>query len=293
MTEPTVDWVHFKGNEGCRYSGKHKYLPSKPWGKWEKILGVVARCEGGHDTFFNADGTGGSWGFQQWTFTSGRLQNLLNSFKAIILENKKSLFDECFGTNGAEFVKFGFNIQNGQFLDCHTGKVVIPNSVPEKQHISDLCMGKLGHEGYKTPKDFAIALAKLFIKAGEREDVAKAQIDFAIKEFEQALKPKRSPLGDVETLDKLLAGTWETCIPGLFFNLWQNSPGAAYKLFIPSYKFAKGGSKKYLDDVWLRLNKSQFANWSFAKPENTSPRIVRIKNAIREFYDLDLPIVRK
>jgi hypothetical protein len=154
-------------------------------------------------------------------------------------------------------------------------------------------MGRVAQKTFAEQKSFAINLAKVFIEAGARSDVQFAQCLFATNELKAALKVKRKPLGKVETLDNLLKNTWETPLPSVMFNLWQNSPGAAYKLVMASYN-AVGNKdpQKYFDNVWTRLNNSTFANWSYAKPENKSPRIFRIQKAIKEFYGLDLKVYK-
>ena len=44
----------------------------------------------------------------------------------------------------------------------------------------------------------------------------------------------------------------------------------------------------FFDAAWKRTCKSKFGNWGFGRFENKSPRVIRIKKAIKEFYDIDL-----
>lgn len=296
-------WVKWKDHQGVRHIGKHRYNPPQPWGPWTKIMGVIARCEGNHETVVSYDATGVTWGFMQWTFTSGRLQKLLQSFKSIEVDEDMNLFDKVFrveGSNRQVFSQFGFTIENGNFVETGISKVLNPRNKLQKKRIDDICMGRAVYPNLKNQKKFAKDLAQIFIDAGEDPDIAAAQVEFAKGEFRRSLKAIRGPLGHVKTFDNLLEHTWSTPIPGIFFNLWQNNPRASYRLFIKAYNFANGMYPKghplyaevYLREVWNRLNSSKFGNWSFAKSENKSPRIRRIKKAIKEFYGIDLKIKR-
>jgi hypothetical protein len=249
-------------------------------------MGVVARSEGNHDTFVSYDGTAATWAFLQWTFTSGRLQSLLQSFKAIA-DGKSNLYDKYFAVS---FEPYGFKIENGKFVELSSKKILQPETSAGKRAIDDICMGrhlpKLADQ-----KNWAMGLARVFVDAGQNLDIANAQIEFAKGEFKRALQVHRDPLGKYETLDKLLEGSWDSYVSALFFNLWQNSPAAAYKLFIR----AKDNSKtlaEFEQNAWQYLNNSKFANWSYANPENKSPRIARIQPAIKEFYGIDLKVVK-
>ena len=62
-----MSWVKWKHYQGVKLVGKNSYNPPQPWGPWTKIMGVVAKCEGNHDTVISYDGTGLTWGFMQWT----------------------------------------------------------------------------------------------------------------------------------------------------------------------------------------------------------------------------------
>jgi len=313
-----IKWVKYNDkHQGPRYRGKHKYDPPKPWGPWTKVMGVVARCEGNHDTVVMYDGTGVTWGFLQWTFTSGRLQKMLESFKSIphydfTSEKEDSvctLFDDlcCYNGGTQLFKKFGFEIRTGRFVDVSRATVLDP--AKNKKRINDICLGK-SFNTFKDQKMFAMRLAQLFADMDSPEAAA-AQIQFAKHEFKRSLGYKRKPLGKVKTIDNLLPEIlWETPVPGIFFNLWQNSPAGAYKLFLGSWRTAtiKGvASAKdfnngicnistdpwdFFDIVWRRLNKTAYANWGWNsrryKAGKGKPRITRIKPAIKEFYGVDL-----
>lgn len=302
-----MQWTKWKDYQGVRSMGENRYNPKQPWGPWTKIMGVVARCEGNHDTCVSYDNTGMTWGFLQWTFTSGRLQKLLQHMKSIAYYDfdnedegleESTLFDQVFcDENGSQiFNKFGFHIKEGHFWEIKdSGELekLSPRVKKEKQRISDICMGKVRYKKFTSQKKFAKDLAQVFSEAGKREDVAIAQIEFGKNEFKRCLNVKRKPLKNVKTIGNLLEGTWDTPIPAIFFNLWQNSPAGAYRLFLNEYKLTGNkGAVKFLEGIWSRLSRSKYANWSYAKPENKSPRIRRIKRALLEFYDFDLPLVR-
>lgn len=276
-----ASWVKWKDGGGPSVKGTQVFNPAQPWGPWTKVLGVVARCEGNHDTVVMYDGTGVTWGFMQWTFTSGRLQKLLESFKSIPLEDgHHSLFDRvCKGTlDGPQlFSNFGFYIQGGKFV-LSSGAILDPSDPTAKQHIVSTCMGV----GSLAPNKSALLLADVFSNMGKMPGAADAQIAFAKAEFARQLDFQRPPLGG-KTIRQLLDAdnpkSWETPLVALFFNLWQNNPGAAYKLFL------KSGAD--FDKAWQLTNQSTFGRWGW-KNEPKSPRCLRIAQAIKEFYGTDL-----
>jgi hypothetical protein len=276
-------------------------------------MGIIARCEGNHDTVVGYDGTGVTWGFLQWTFTSGRLQKLLESLKSIPYydftseHEVETLFDDVFCNDDGEqlFSRFGFSVNSGRFVVPGAG-VLNPAKGKNKNRIMRICLGQEACPGnLKEQKYFAKELAKIFAIAGKRDDIAAAQVQFAKQEFKRALDIKRSPLGKYETIRGLLPDTdraWELPIAALFFNLWQNSPAGSYRLFKNVHKEMKGVSPvgnedRFLDLAWRRLNKTAYANWGWnskrylANPRGVKPRVFRIRKAIKEFYNLDLPFI--
>jgi len=298
-----MKWLTWKKHQGVREMGSNKYNPEPPWDMWVRIMGVVARCEGNHDTVVSYDGTGVTWGFLQWTFTSGRLQKLLYHMQKLDIYKDFALWNTVFDyafvlpytdeMHGRQiFQKFGFKVENGKFFDIYENPPKHLNPSIHKKLIDDICMGrgKYYNPIFENSKKQAMALAKVFSDAGKIKDVADAQIAFAVKEFQGALRVRRGgPLGKVGTIEKLLENTWETPLPAIFFNLWQNSPKYAYKLFLKEYKSTQCG-EDYFMKVWNRLKRSKFGNWSYAKSKNTSPRIKRIRDALKEFYRVDLPV---
>lgn len=290
----SAQWVKWKNGGGPRVRGNQEYNPPQPWGPWTKILGVVARCEGNHDTVVMYDETAVTFGFMQWTFTSGRLQRLLQSFKAVqVLDytttldgQEANLFDalEC----NAKFRRYGFVIQNGKFVDADRNAPLNPANKVQRNRMVDICMGRSRYKDFKQQKNHAMQLAETFADLGKDFAVAHAQIAFAKQEFKQGLPVKRHPLGKVETLENLLEGTWETPAPALFYNLCQNNPKYAYKMFL-NVKASGATGEDYFDLAWKKTNRSKFGNWGWGKPENKSPRVVRIKQAMKEFYGIDLP----
>ncbi len=293
-----MDWVTWKTHQGVRSMGTNKFKPVPPHDMWTKILGVISTCEGNHDTVVSYDGTGVTWGFMQWTFTSGRLTQLLQYFKAVPSTKVAAgsaeaytLFDELFvDCEGKQvFENFGFKIKEGKFVETAKGKVLNPSIDREKGLIDDICMGRVQGGTFKQQKTFALNLAQVFSDAGKSASAAAAQIEFAKLELQRSLPIKRAPLGPVQTLANVLDKTWETYIPAVFFNIWQNSPAQAYKLILAARAEAKGNIEQYAELVWRKLKNSKFANWSYAKPENTSPRIRRIAMGLKEYYGVSLP----
>lgn len=288
-------WVKYKSLGGPRVKGTSVYNPPQPWGPWTKIMGVVARCEGAHDTVVMYDETGVTFGFMQWTFKSGRLQQLLESLKSIPVydfEHENSdhtLFDEVCGAGGSALERYGFNILGGKFVEIGRGVLSVNNKAQQKR-IVDVCMGRTRFKTFAQQKQAALELAEFFGEIGVEFGMAAAQIAFAKQEFKKQLEYKRPPLGG-RSINGLLDGenpaTWETPLAALFFNLWQNNPGAAYRLFQNARKVTDG-PEAYFEQAWKLANRSTFGNWGWAKPANKSPRVVRIKAAIKEFYGVDL-----
>jgi len=309
-----ISWVKWKNHQGVKCNGTVKYNPPQPYSLWDRVMGVVARCEGNHDCTISYDNTW-TWGFGQWTFNSGRLQKLLESFKSIPSYNFEregegdfTLFDDvcCIYRNHSThpvqiFEPFGFMIRGGKFIDLTMGRdarrVLDPSNKKERKRIVDITSGRIQYKTFKDQKNHAIGLAKLFANMGKQFGVPEAQIHFAKAEFKRALQFKRPPLGNIKTIGNLLEGTWNTPAPALFFNLWQNNPGAAYRLFKKSRNAIVSATnlnygQQFFDDAWKRACKSKFGNWGFGKPANKSPRVVRIKKAIKEFYGLDLKYIK-
>ena len=270
-------WVKWKDGGGPRVLGKCKYSPSQPWGPWTKIMGVVARCEGNHDTVVMYDETGVTWGFLQWTFTSGRLQSLLESFKSVQLAGG-SLW-ELSGISGS-LKKFGIGITGGNFVDLTSNRVLYPEK--HKKEIVAVCMKS---------KSAALALADTFAALGANPDVQAALVAFGKAEWNRALDVVRAPLKDYKTIRALLKDDWNSMAPALFFNLWQNSPGGAYTLFMKARKESDQQNTDLFEVAWRRSCLTPYANWGYGDGD-PHPRVERIKPAVKEFYGVDLKLVR-
>lgn len=337
MSVKRVQWVKYRSMGGPRYMGekekngkyKHVYEPQKPWGVWSQIMGVVAACEGNYDTVVMYDETGVTAGFMQWTFKSGRLQNLLQYLKSIPCFDfsktgvDENLFDDLLRNDeGQVFNRFGFSIKNGRFFSG--GKTLNPAKKKEQKKIVDVCMGRFGGVERKNPKSHATALCKLFAELGQTTEFQAAQIEFGKMEFKRALDARRPPLKSVGgTIRHLLPEEiWGTPIPAIFFNLYQNAPMGAFKLFMNSMKKAAkkglveltrddgyvmvdhppGGLesdlRELLNIIWLQLNKTAYADWGFRSKQylesggKNPPRIKRIRPAIEEYYGVKLPYIK-
>lgn len=275
-----AQWVKWKTGGGPRVLGDQKYDPPKPWGPWTKIMGVVARCEGNHDTVVMYDRTGVTWGFLQWTFTSGRLQKLLESLKTVPdgEDPARTLWD----SHGfASVLKpYGIGISTGQLVNLNTGKTLHPET--DKDEIVKLCMPN---------RDKAMQLAELFADIASFRDVQDAQTAFGKAEFTRALDIKRAPLGAYKTIRALLKDDWDSMAPALFFNLWQNSPGGAYILFMKARQESDTKGSDLFEVAWRRVCRSSYANWGYGDGD-PHPRVERIKPAFKEFYGVDLKIVK-
>jgi hypothetical protein len=279
----TVLWSSYKNYSGPLYKGSISYNPTKPLTEWQKILGVIADCEGKFDTVCMHDGTGVTAGFMQWTFTSGRLQKLLDSLRYRVYpdlwpSNKGflTIYDVCLvdNNNNCLLKPYGFTLIEDRLVEL-SGKVLDP--VKDKDRIIELCVGQ--------GKELAESLLDRMVQITQTKGVVDAQIAFAEKELKEALRAKRTILGEHKTLEKVLDGSWNTPAPALFFNLYQNNPKAAMKLFVAAAD-QKDGS--LFDRAWKLLEQSIFGNWSYSSPDykkyKRTPRIERIKKAIDKYY---------
>jgi len=320
-------WVRYRDMGGPRYLGKkengkflHVYNPAKPWGVWSQVLGVIARCEGRHDTVVMYDETGVTAGAFQWTFKSGRLQRLLQFFKSVPHINfesdlETSLFEDFFMTDdgGQVFESFGFRIEGGKFVRVESGKAMHPGVPHQQKTIVDTCMGRRSLLGYNDERKFALSLCTLFATLFQEPLVQAAMVEYAKIELKQALDVRRKPLKSVGgTINHLIPSeTWGSPIPAIFFNLNHNSPAGSYLLYKRAmeeaakkgvvlmtndgYELAGDGyvdetTEDLLEIIWRRLCKSRYADWGFkskqylASKGKNPPRILNIGSAIKEFY---------
>jgi len=237
------------------------------------------------------------------------------------VDNKdNTLFDSVCVVDGKQvFESYGFRIDGGRFVDIKNNKKLNPRIRSQRNRMIDICMGR-DHSVVKKQREHALGLCDLFAKIGEDVGVQYAMVEYAKLEFKTSLDIHRRPLKSVGgTIRCLLPDeVWGTPIPALFFNLCQNSPGGAYKLFRMAMLKAESdglvvlrGDNGYMviadhvgwqDDllgiIWKMLNKSAYADWGFQSKQYLSsgkknpPRIVNIKPAIKEFYGVDLPLYR-
>lgn len=326
MIKPS--WVKYKNMGGPRYLGQkkngkrgaflHPYDPSPPWGVWTQILGLVAACEGNHDTVVMYDNTGVTFGVFQWTFTSGRLQKLLEFMKSIPWydfesDDDSTAFEElCMNGDRQIFEDFGFSIESGFFVEDVIDDRLNPRKKRDKERIVDICLGRTGGG-----KKQALSLCRLFAELGQREEMKAIQQDYAKLEFKRALGYKRPPLSKVGgTINALLPDElWGTPVPGIFFCLWQNSPGGTYKLFSRAMRACKAASLVDFDPevgffnvrdpnavtykIWEAVCLSKYADWGFGSKQYLSsgkknpPRVMRMRPAIERYYGEMLPWIGK
>lgn len=303
MPKCGASWVKYREMGGPRFRGTIGYNPARPWGVWTQIMGVIARCEGKHDTVVMYDETGVTAGFLQWTLKSGRLQKLLQSFKGVsriapgldasgrgTFEHERTLFQEVCETSGGIqlFSQFNFNIKDGNFVLFPSMRSLSPNVDADRQLIVDTCMARRTMLSSKQQQQAALDLCCLFAEIFQDEQVQAATIAFAKAELNSALDVTRPPLakyGCRTIRDLLPEGAWGTPLPAIFFNLFQNSPGGAFTLFGNAMNIAvskgvakltkdtgfeiadgrsnDGGSEDLLDIVWRRLNQTAYADWGF------------------------------
>ena len=299
-----IQWVNYKDMGGpvlgnIKKDGKYLYEYKLIEGndEWGKIMGVIADCEGRYDTVVMYDGTGVTFGAFQWTLTSGRLQGFLTH-----LSNVKR-FDWLH--------EFGMYICNGYLYSnsMTTGEEpvrLLPNK--QKKDIVKLC---LGHG-----RERAMNLCEKFAILGSSPVVHDMQNEYMSSELTKVLYAKRKPLqvvgGSIAHLLPYDVG--DTPIHAIFFNLFQNLPGGAFRFFMDVMKTAldkglvrfsvdKGyHSVSSYDDLlmllWEKLCKTSIANWGFGsrrylRNKNNLPRITRLGPAIKKYYAIDLPLVEE
>ena len=303
-----VGWVTFGTHEGPLHRGQAKYNPSKPWGVWTPIVGVIARCEGNFDTVIGYDGTGITFGIGQWTMKTGRVQRFIEFLKSVPCEDS-TLFDVfCVDLNGNQiFMDYGFKIEQGQMVDLSNMKRLNPNV--DYDRIVNICEGA----NTRVPRKNYLDLVRLFVAMGSDSALQAAQENYFKIELKQALQPVRPALQGfgTGTINDLLSGLWETPGPALFFNLWQNSPGGAFNLYKNAWTTAgKQGlannttllkpenAPQVFEIIWKLLNQSSYADWGFQSKRyiesggKNPPRIMQIQPAISEFYGVQLPYIR-
>jgi hypothetical protein len=287
-----IIWSSYGKHKGPLYKGSLPFNPPKPYTEWQKILGVIADCEGKFDTICMHDGTGITAGFMQWTLTSGRLQKFFEHLRTISypgrdLKSTKgvSIYDAaCRDPYGyTYFNDFGFDIIKSDFIDLSDGKIVNVNDPAEKEKINSICLG--------TTNKHAEDLCRRMIEIMRTQGVEAAQVYFAEKELKQALAAKRSVLGKYSTINNLLDKSWNSTAPALFFNLYQNNPKATFNLFIEA---RKDTTQELFDSAWSLLKESTFGNWGYNskdyKKYQRKPRIERIKTSIDKYYGTNLVV---
>lgn len=279
-----ITWGSYGKYDGPIYRGEKSYSPVNP-SEWQKILVVIADCEGKFDTVVMHDGTGITAGFMQWTLTSGRLQKFLEFLKIKMYPGKfpgekgyKSIFEVvCEDINGiGRFVPFGFDFKNGKMVDLKG------NAIEKKEQIIKICRGN--------SKEHAEGVLMVMVEVMSGWGVPEAQEEFAEKELSESSKLNRSVLGKYKTIDNILSGSWKTPAPALFYNLYQNNLKAAFSLYMK----AKEKEGDLFNAAWELLKESKFGNWSYNsvdyKKYKRKPRIERIKGSINKYYGTDLKI---
>jgi len=197
--------------------------------EWDVVLSAITRPEGGsYDTVVSYDGTAVTWGFAQWTFTSGRLQRLLAS-----IQNEAPA-----SFNGSDIPKVlsqaGLNLApKGTLVDAAGHTVDDKDRLRELLTPPDGVVPRIGKY-----YDYAVNVALAFAELGLNRTVSQIQERFLLKELESEarlsrpklhgksissyLYPKFPALTDpIDTIPELTAAR------ALIWSMWQNSPRAA------------------------------------------------------------------
>ena len=90
----------------------------------------------------------------------------------------------------------------------------------------------------------------------------------------------------------------QAMVKALALNLFQNSPGGMFRLFLNAKKAAGYDAKAYFEDAWKRVCFSKYADWGFRSKQylasggKNPPRVLRIQKAFKEFYGVDLMLYK-
>lgn len=321
MSKINVEWVKFGNSEGPRFKGSNGFVPMMTPDAWDRILGVISGCEGNYDTVVMYDGTGVTFGFMQWTFTSGRLQKFLEYLKSRPSEEvgSVSLFDSLLldkSTGSQLFERFGFRIEGAEFrAKSKDGSFKTLSPDVDKETIRDICLGKKDIDGNEvdsaTAKEKACDLCRVFALLGFNYLIQAEQRSYAMAELNREMGAKRPPLfkygGTIKSM--VPYELFATPVYAIYLSLFQNSPGLSFKFIAGvmrkcldaklvsysenrGYRFNLSGDPdvyKVLDILWMELCNTDIANWGYgSKKSNRSPRVDRIRASVKKYYGMEL-----
>ena len=285
-----VKWAQMKDSpySGPQVFGKCDYvLPANPTG-FDVIVAAIAKPEGGaYDTVVMYDGTAVTYGVLQWTFTSGRLHELLLATARALGEAN---YCALFGCDLFNLTELAVGSKSGCVqTDLNDGTLYYQHKkVTDFFKLRDVCTppgGSVPRTGKNWERAKAIAL--LFSKFGENAVAQKVQIDFFRGELKQAIKFKRPQMANRTIASFLYPDGWEgdeveaapagseelskaRCMMAaraLFWGMWQNSPVKA-QTYLGQLVGHDLTTQKGLEAMAKKFAFTPFARWGVVKARN-------------------------
>jgi hypothetical protein len=265
---PTTRWSKFRNWSGVRIRGSEPFSPDDPPQEWDVVFQATTEPEGGaYNTFIDYDGTGITYGFAQWTATSGRLQRLLKFLDDYDLYEDSPMdqaleelgldFDperEAFTENGRVIRK---KADIREWLTTPSGQV--PKHGKFRQRADTIARGfwrTQGAEAARLQEEFfrdELAREALFL----RPRMDKLTIAFYLY-----------PEGEVPSFWTPIKDPHLTATRALFWSFWQNSPRKAEEYL---HKYLDRLSWVAPEDLYrlaLKFARSSFGFWGNRKCAN-------------------------
>ncbi len=278
MSGPVVRYVTFRDWAGIAirganpFTGRSMAVRRSGGGddvyEWDVVLSAITEPEGGaYDPVVSYDGTAMTWGFAQWTFTSGRLQKLL-----VALQKQNPL---AFLSSGvpSELQQVGLGLAPVGNLVDQSGRQVI-----DKDKLRALLTppdGKLPRKGANY--EYAARLARSFWYLGQAPGVPAIQEDFLIQELSREVRLDRPKLRGKSIASFLYTTGWPglltpaadypelTAARALFWSMWQNGPRAAEEHLYRALHGKPFAVRTDLDLIAKTFARSQYGFWGNAK----------------------------
>lgn len=230
MNTPNTHWTAFRNWSGVQLRGTDPFTEDDVIGEWDVIFKATTEPEGGkYNTFIDYDGTGITYGFAQWTATSGRLQRLLKLF------DDHNLYEDSPADLALEELGLDFDPERCAFTE--NGRVI-----RKKADIREWLTtpsGRVPKRGkFRTRADI---IANGFWKLKGAE-IASLQEQFFRDELAKEALLHRPRMGGLSIKFYLYPGEdvppWNTPVKdahltaarAMFWSFWQNSPRNAERV---------------------------------------------------------------
>lgn len=263
-------WMKFGAFSGPKVRGACPFeAPSAP-GEFHVIAAATTAPEGGtYDGVVMYDGTAVTYGFVQWTLTSGRLQRLLGQTAVAMGPTVlHDILDPALRKVGVEF-----HIGSTTMRDISTGRVLLGKDALRKAFTPPA--GATPKTGAAWEKAKAVALA--FSRLGEHPQAQPIQLLWYRSELARESLPRRPKLNGKSIASLLYpqgftctfrgtSGAWSVA-RALFWSMWQNSPRQA-----EAHLWRALGGKPFdgfaISRIATVFARSTFGYWGNAKCAN-------------------------